>query len=91
VNWKTDQLKRESTKESLYYNLSLDTIGWFIDNYHTDKILQDILYNLAKKIYLSENREYIKKLHLLPEKYEVPEKIEEFENMFLAIERRKNK
>jgi hypothetical protein len=53
--------------------------------------MRDIIYNLAKKIYLSENKNYIVKLNSLPDNYEVDEKIEEFEIMFQAIERRSKK
>lgn len=88
MNWKTEQLKRETNKELACYNLTIDRIGWYIPNYHTDKLLQDMLYNLAKKVYLSENKEYIIKLNGLPDQYDVSEKIEELENMFLTLERR---
>ena len=91
MNWKVRQLKREENKESVYHNLTNDSIGWFIRNYHADKIMRDIIFNLSKKIYLSENREYIIKLNALPDNYEVTEKIEELEIMFQAIEKRSKK
>lgn len=91
MNWRVAQLKREESKTSVYHNLTLDSIGWHIRNYPTDKIMRDIIYNLAKKIYLSENKNYIVKLNSLPDNYEVNEKIEEFEIMFQAIERRSKK
>ena len=91
MNWKVQQLKREQNKESVYHNLTNDSIGWHISNYHTDKIMRDIIFNLSKKIYLSENREYIIKLNALPDNYEVTEKIEELEIMFQAIEKRSKK
>jgi hypothetical protein len=91
MNFKTEQLKRESNKESLYYNLTIDSIGWNIPNYHTDKMLQDILFNLAKKVYILANKDYIVKLNSLPDKYEVADRIEEFEKMFNAIDRRAKK
>jgi len=53
--------------------------------------MRDIIFNLSKKIYLSENREYIIKLNALPDNYEVTEKIEELEIMFQAIEKRSKK
>lgn len=91
MNWKVRQLKREEEKTSVYCNLTNDSIGWYIRNYHSDKILRDIIYNLSKKIYLSEIREYIIKLNALPDNYEVTNKIEEFEIMFQAIEKRSKK
>lgn len=91
MNWKVQQLKREQNKESIYYNLTNDSIGWHIRNYNTDKIMRDIIFNLSKKIYLSENREYIIKLNALPDNYEVTEKIEELEVMFQAIKKRSKK
>lgn len=91
MNWKTEQLRRESNKESVYCNLTLDSIGWFIPKYHSDKILRDMLFNLTKKVYLSENQNYIMKLNALPDSYDVAEKIEELENMFTILERRMNK
>ena len=91
MNWKVDLIKREENRDLQTYSLSLDSIGWFVRNYRTDKIMSDIIYNLAKKIYLSENKNYIVKLNSLPDNYEVNEKIEEFEIMFQAIERRSKK
>lgn len=91
MNWKVRQLKREENKESVYHNLTNDSIGWHIRNYHTDKIMRDIIFNLSKKIYVSENRDYIIKLNALPDNYEVTEKIEELEIMFQAIEKRSKK
>lgn len=91
MNWKVDLIKREENRDLQTYSLSLDSIGWFVKNYPTDKIMRDIIYNLAKQIYLSENKEYIVKLNSLPDNYEVDEKIEEFEIMFQAIERRGKK
>lgn len=91
MNWKVDLIKREENRDLQTYSLSLDSIGWFVKNYHTDKIMRDIIYNLAKKIYLSENKNYIVKLNSLPDNYEVDEKIEEFEIMFQAIEKRSKK
>lgn len=91
MNWKVRQLKREQNKNSIYHNLTNDSIGWHINNYHTDKIMRDIIYNLSKKIYLSENKEYVIKLNSLPDNYEVSEKIEEFEIMFRAVEKRSKK
>lgn len=91
MNWKVSQLKREEDKESVYHNLTNDSIGWYIRNYPTDKIMRDIIFNLSKKIYLSENREYIIKLNALPDNYEVTEKIEELEIMFAAIKKRSEK
>ena len=91
MNWKVRQLKREEEKTSVYCNLTNDSIGWHIRNYHSDKILRDIIFNLSKKIYLSEIREYIIKLNALPDNYEVTEKIEELEIMFMAIEKRSKK
>lgn len=91
MRWKVDLIKREENRDLQTYSLSLDSIGWFVKNYPTDKIMRDIIYNLAKKIYLSENKNYIVKLNSLPDNYEVDEKIEEFEIMFQAIERRSKK
>ena len=91
MNWKVALIKREENRDLQTYSLSLDSIGWFVKNYHIDKIMSDIIYNLAKKIYLSENKNYIVKLNSLPDNYEVDEKIEEFEIMFQAIERRSKK
>jgi len=89
--WKVRQLKREDDKMSATHNLTLDSIGWVIPNYHTDKIMRDIIFNLARKIYLSESSEYVVKLNSLPVPVEVFEKIEEFEIMFSAIEKRSKK
>lgn len=49
MNWKVDLIKREENRDLQTYSLSLDSIGWFVKNYHTDKIMRDIIYNLAKK------------------------------------------
>lgn len=91
MNWKVRQLKREDDKMSATHNLTLDSIGWRIPNYHTDKIMRDIIFNLARKIYLSDSSEYVVKLNSLPDPVEVFEKIEEFEIMFSAIEKRSKK
>ncbi len=88
MNWKLRQLKREEKKESIYYNLTLSSIGYFISNYDTDKILRDSLFNLLKKILIKCNVEYLVKFYFLPDDYGVSEKIEEFENDFKVIQRR---
>lgn len=88
MSWKLRQLKREEKKENVYYNLTLSSIGYFIPNYDTDKILRDALFNLLKKILIKCNVEYLVKFYSLPDDYEVSEKIEEFENDFKVIQRR---
>lgn len=91
MNWKTKKLKLEENKSSIYYNLTNDSIGWHINNYHSDKILRDIIFNLSKKIYMLEHYDYIIKLLSLPEEHEVMNKIEELEIMFKAIKKRSGK
>lgn len=88
MSWKLRQLKREEKKENVYYNLTLSSIGYFIPNYDTDKILRDALFNLLKKILIKCNVEYLVKFYSLPDDYEVSKKIEEFENDFKVIQRR---
>ena len=88
MNWKLRQLKREEKKDSIYYNLTLSSIGNFIPNYDSDKILRDSLFNLLKKILIKCNVEYLVKFCSLPDDYGVSEKIEEFENDFKVIHRR---
>lgn len=88
MSWKLRQLKREEKKESIYYNLTLSSIGYFISNYDTDKILRDALFNLLKKILINGSATYLVKFYSLPDDYEVSEKIEEFENDFKVIHRR---
>ena len=88
MNWKLRQLKREEKKDSIYYNLTLSSIGYFIPNYDSDKILRDSLFSLLKKILIEGNAEYLVKFYSFPVDYGVSEKIEEFENDFKVIHRR---
>ena len=91
MSWKLRQLKQKKKKENVYYNLTLSSIGYFIPNYDTDKILRDALFNLLKKILIKCNVEYLVKFYFLPDDYGVSEKIEEFENDFKVIQRRMKK
>ena len=91
MNWKLRQLKREEKKDSIYYNLTLSSIGYFIPNYDSDKILRDSLFSLLKKILIKCNVEYLVKFCSLPDDYGVSEKIEELENDFKVIQRRMKK
>ena len=91
MRWKLKQLRLEENPESACHNLVIDSIGWHIPNYQNDKIMKDIIFNLAKKIYSWDNSEYAVKLFALPGEYEVSEKIEELEIMFAALEKRSKK
>ena len=91
MSWKLRQLKREEKKDSIYYNLTLSSIGYFIPNYDSDKILRDSLFNLLKKILIEGNAGYLVKFYSLPVDYGVSGKIEEFENAFKIIQRRMKK